>query len=61
MFLAEDLSEGEPDFDDSEELQIRRLPFRQALDMAMSGDISDVLSVTGLLKLGALRPKLLPK
>ncbi|MDJ0926196.1 MAG: NUDIX hydrolase [Gammaproteobacteria bacterium] len=59
VYLAEDLSQGDPDFDDSEELQIRRLPFREALDMAMNGDISDVLSVAGLLKLATLRPQLM--
>ena len=61
VFLAEDLSQGEPDFDDSEELQIRRLPFRDALDLVMNGDISDVLSMASLLKLAALRPQLLSK
>ncbi len=58
VFVAEDLTEGETDFDDSEDLQIRRLPFHQALAMAMSGEISDLLSMTGLLKLASLRPEL---
>ncbi len=58
VYVAEDLTEGEPDFDDTEDLQIRRLPFRDALQMAIHGDITDVLSLAGLLKLASLRPEL---
>ncbi len=58
IYVAEDLTEGEPDFDDTEDLQIRRLPFRTALQMAMDGDITDILSVAGLLKLARTRPEL---
>lgn len=57
-FVAEELTEGEPDFDDTEDLQIRRLPFRTALQMAMEGDITDILSLAGLLKLARTRPEL---
>ena len=56
--MAEELTEGEPDFDDTEDLQIRRLPFRTALQMAMEGDITDNLSLAGLLKLARTRPEL---
>lgn len=58
VFVAEELTEGEPDFDDTEDLQIRRLPFRTALQMAMEGDITDILSLAGLLKLARTRPEL---
>lgn len=58
VFIAEELTEGEPDFDDTEDLQIRRLPFRHALQMAMDGEITDVLSLAGLMKLARLRPEL---
>ena len=58
IFIAEELTEGEPDFDDTEDLQIRRLPFSEALQMAMAGDITDVMSQAGLFKLASLRPKL---
>lgn len=57
-YVAEDLTQGEPDFDDTEDLRIRRLPFRDALQMVMDGDITDVLSLAGLLKLASLRPEL---
>ena len=58
VYLAEELSEGEPEFGDTEELEIRRLPFADALHMAMSGEITDVLSLAGLVKLALLRPGL---
>lgn len=57
-FLAEELREGRPEFGDTEKLQIRRLPFRDALEMAMAGEITDLLSVAALLKLAMLRPEL---
>jgi 8-oxo-dGTP pyrophosphatase MutT (NUDIX family) len=55
VFTAEELEQGEPEPDSTEKLEIRRLPVREALRMAMQGEITDGLSVTGLLKLGALR------
>jgi len=39
VFIAQELTEGEPEPDDSEDLQIRRLPLRDAVAMAMSGEI----------------------
>lgn len=59
VFVAEDLAEGEPEFDDTEDLQIRRLPFRDALNLAMDGEITDVLSLAGLLKLARVKADLL--
>lgn len=58
VFVAENLTEGEPEFEDTEDIRIRRLPFTEALAMAMNGGISDLLSIAGLLKLAALRPDL---
>ncbi len=58
VYVAEELVEGEPEFGDTEQIEIRRLPFAAALEMAMSGEISDLLSVAGLLKLALLRPGL---
>lgn len=55
VFVAESLEQGEPEFDETEALQIRRLPVREALRMAMSGEMTDLLSIAGLLKLAALR------
>jgi 8-oxo-dGTP pyrophosphatase MutT (NUDIX family) len=55
VFTAEDLEHGEPEFESTEKIEIRRLPLREAIRMAMDGAITDGLSVTGLLKLAALR------
>lgn len=49
IFLASGLSicAGHPDHD--EELQVRREPFRECLERIRSGEITDGLTVTGLL------------
>jgi 8-oxo-dGTP pyrophosphatase MutT (NUDIX family) len=50
VFLAEDLTQGETEFEETEILQIRKLPFKAALEMAMSGEITDSISLSGILK-----------
>ena len=55
VFLAEDLTPGEPEFGDTERIEIRRLPFREALEMVLTGRITDVLSVAGILRLAHAR------
>lgn len=54
VFLAEELTMGEQQLDDTEKLQIMKLPLAKAIDMVMSGEITDSLSVAGLLKLERL-------
>ena len=49
VFVAEDLEEGEPDFDETEYLQIRKLPVSEALAMVERGEITDAISVAALL------------
>lgn len=51
VFSAHQLTEGEPSFDETEQLEIRKLPFGDALEMALSGEITDCMSVAGLLAL----------
>jgi len=56
IFLAEDLSEGENELEETEaDLIIKKLPFREALRMVMNGEITDSLSVAGILKVALLR------
>jgi 8-oxo-dGTP pyrophosphatase MutT (NUDIX family) len=55
VYLARNLTEGEPEFDDSEDIRIWRLPVAEAVAMAMDGRITDLLSMAGLLKLAAQR------
>ena len=40
VFVAKDLEQGETSFDDTEELQIRKLPLDHALDMVMKNEIT---------------------
>jgi 8-oxo-dGTP pyrophosphatase MutT (NUDIX family) len=55
VYVAEDLVAGEPAFDDTEQLDILRLPFRDAVAMALDGRITDAISVAGLLALARRR------
>ena len=50
VYLATDLTQGETDFDDTEDLAIKKLPFKEALEMVMNGRITDSLTVGGILK-----------
>jgi ADP-ribose pyrophosphatase len=53
VFLAEDLEFGEPEFEETEKIEIRKLPFTELVKITMNGEITDVLSVAGILKLAA--------
>lgn len=55
VFLAEDLTEGQPQFDETEQLEILRLPLADAVAMCMDGRITDSISVAGILKVARLR------
>jgi len=54
VFLAEQLIEGETEFDDTEDLKIMKLPLKNAIEMVMVGEITDSISIAGLLKVGKL-------
>jgi len=49
-FLAWDLEQGIAEPEETEELQVRRVPFREAYAMAMRGDITDAIAVASLMK-----------
>lgn len=51
VFVARGLTICEPDPEETEQLQLRRVPLAEAFRMAMEGEIRDLLSVAGLLKL----------
>ncbi|MEW6036821.1 MAG: NUDIX hydrolase [Pseudomonadota bacterium] len=51
VFVAEELEEGEPEFEETEDLRIWKLPLADAVSMVMSGEITDAISVAGLLRL----------
>jgi 8-oxo-dGTP pyrophosphatase MutT (NUDIX family) len=50
VFLAEDLHHGETAFEETEDLQIIKIPFREAVEWAMEGKITDAISIAGILK-----------
>lgn len=49
VFVARDLSEGEPAFEETEDLEIRKLPLSETLAMIERGEITDAISVAALL------------
>lgn len=54
IFLAQDLTLGTPDFEDTEDIQIKKLPLAEAIQMVMDGKITDAISIAGLLKVKQL-------
>jgi len=56
VFLAEELTEGETEFEETEAITVMKLPLAAAVTMVMDGRITDAISAAGLLKL-ALRSK----
>jgi 8-oxo-dGDP phosphatase len=55
LFIAEDLSEGETAFEETEDITVRKLPLEEAVRMVMDGEITDAISAAGLLKLALQR------
>jgi len=55
VFEATGLTQGETDFDDTEDIKVKKLPFKEALDWVMDGKITDSLSVGGILKYARIK------
>ncbi len=56
-FVAQDLQFGEAMPEETEQLALRRVPFSEALEMVMRGDITDSLSMVAILKVKLLLEK----
>jgi hypothetical protein len=54
MYLAQSLSQHQACPEETEQLKIRKLPLKEAIEMAQNGQITDALSVLTLLKVPAL-------
>ncbi len=54
VFVAQELSFGEAMPEETEQLQLRKLPFAEALAMVMNGEITDSLSMVALMKVKLL-------
>lgn len=55
VYLAEGLTEGASEPEETEDIEVRRLPLEAAVAMVQKGDITDAISVAGLLHIAALR------
>jgi len=55
VFVAEDLTEGETEFEETEVITVRKLPLDDAVQMVLSGEITDAISAAGLLKLFCMK------
>jgi 8-oxo-dGTP pyrophosphatase MutT (NUDIX family) len=51
VFLAEDLIEGETEFEETEAITVRKLSLNEAVRMVLDGEITDAISAAALLKL----------
>lgn len=49
-FLATGLTRGDTDFDETEDLTVRRLPVHEAVQMVMDGKITDAISAATLMR-----------
>jgi len=58
IYLAQQLTYGEAQPDDNEDLTIKKLPLSEALAMVLEGEITDSLSIAGLLSLKMKQPQL---
>ncbi len=56
LYLAEGLTQQESELEDTEaDLKVRKLPISDALEMVLSGEITDSLSVIGILKVARMK------
>jgi 8-oxo-dGTP pyrophosphatase MutT (NUDIX family) len=49
LFIAEDLIQSEPEPEDTEELQVKKVPLGEAVEMVMRSEITDSLSACAIL------------
>lgn len=54
VYLAEGLTQSATEFEETEQLEIKKLPLKSAIQMAMNGQITDSLSLAGLFKVARL-------
>ena len=54
-YVATDLEQGETEFEETEDLAIRRLPLADAIAMCLDGEITDAMSVAALYRFALKR------
>ena len=52
VYVATGLSQGDTAFEETEDLQLVKLPLKQAVERVIAGEITDAVSVAALLRLG---------
>lgn len=57
IYIAQDLTEGESNPEDTEELIVKKLPFEEVFEMVIKGEITDSMSVSAILKAKILLDK----
>lgn len=55
LFLARDLTFGDAEPEETEQLQLWKLPFHEAYQMAVNGQITDSLSIAAIFKIKLLK------
>jgi len=61
VYLARDLTHGEPQLEPTEDLTMRKLPLDTAIAWVLDGRITDAISVAGILRLGVERERWLDR
>ncbi len=51
IFVARELTLGVQQLEDTEDIELEKMPLQKAVQMVLNGDITDALSVAGLLRL----------
>lgn len=54
IFVAQELIQGETEFEETEQLIVKKLLLSEAIEMVMEGKITDAISVAGILKVAQL-------
>lgn len=60
VYVAEQLTPGETAFEETEKIEVRKLPVDEAIAMALRGEITDSISVAALLALRHVLPDRVP-
>lgn len=54
LYLARGLSQGEQSLDETEDIELMKVPFSQAIEMVLDGTIVDSMSVAALLRVAMM-------
>ncbi|MEM8815934.1 MAG: NUDIX hydrolase [Pseudomonadota bacterium] len=55
VYVARELTQGAHDFEETEDLSVRRLPVDEAIELCVNGTISDAITLAALFKLAFKR------